>query len=153
MSQKSLARCARLLPGGIPHYVRCYDNGGATVDRYTVVYTGHYPGRDGLCHYVGMSSEPYSPQGFCQHGESRHVIDRPTYRHLGKRIGFADLPADCRRVVVVDYLSLWKLSGLDIAALLDNVCPPGSATLAQPFLFYEAGTSRYLVVERLAQYR
>ena len=30
-------RKENLLPQGTPRYVRCYDNGGETADRYTVV--------------------------------------------------------------------------------------------------------------------
>jgi len=70
-----------------------YDNGGKTVDRYTVYYdepTGNvYP-----C--VGMSSNPCHPQGFGQHSEG--ILGR----HNGKRIKFEDLPIDCQRVVLQD---------------------------------------------------
>ena len=27
-------RVTRLLPGGVPRYVRCYDNGGETADHF-----------------------------------------------------------------------------------------------------------------------
>jgi hypothetical protein len=102
-------RLERIMPGGVPRWVRCYDNGGESADRYTVVYTGNYPGRDRLCRYVSMSGAPYYPQGVCQHGESYKIIDRPTYRHLGKHITFDDLPNDCKQVVVSDYRHYWEL--------------------------------------------
>lgn len=92
-----------------PRWIRCYDNGGRSFDRYTVVYTclGHKKGLRGRCLYVGMSSNPFHPQGFGQHGEADHTIDRPTYGHLGKRITFEQLPPDCQMLVWSDYRELW----------------------------------------------
>jgi hypothetical protein len=80
--------------------VRIYDNGGpdkkgGSVDRYTVCYRECHP-------YVGMCSHPFHPQGVCQHGEHWQAIDRPRHAHLGKRISFDDLPADCQTVVLRD---------------------------------------------------
>lgn len=97
------------MPGGVPKYVRCYDNQGETSDRYTVVFTGHFAGRGGRCHYVGMGGNPFHPQGFYQHGEHDQVIDRPAYSHLGKKIKFMDLPEDCQRAVIQDYREIWGL--------------------------------------------
>jgi hypothetical protein len=78
------------------HPVRCYDNGGASCDRYTAVYMDqHEPGR-ALFASVGMSAAPFHPQGFGQHGMAS------TGRHLGRRIPFADLPPDCQRLVKRD---------------------------------------------------
>jgi hypothetical protein len=54
-----------------------------------------------------MSSNPFHPQGFGQHGEADHTIDRPTYGHLGKRITFEQLPPDCQMLVWSDYRELW----------------------------------------------
>src|ERR1044072_44051 len=90
---------------GAPRYVRCYDSGEESFDRYTVVFTGRYRHKTGgASWYVGMSESPYHPQGFGQHGESEGAwpIDRPTRSHLGRRIGFADLPQDCRKLVTAD---------------------------------------------------
>lgn len=101
-------------PGGEPVYVRCYDNGGRSFDRYTVVYSGRYRkvvrgyARDEF-QYVGMSECPFNPQGFGQHGSSPQLIDRPTYGHLGKKIKFSDLPADCQRLVLQDYKEIWNI--------------------------------------------
>jgi hypothetical protein len=76
-----------------------YDNGGKSYDRYTVYYShpkewgireyGTYP-------YVAMNDTPYSPLGFCQHGEGK------LGRHNGKRIDFYELPTDCQKVVRQD---------------------------------------------------
>ena len=87
-----------------PKYIRCYDNGGATFDRYTVVFT-----RGKRC-YLGMSENPFHPQGFGQHGEWRkgeNSIDYPIYSHLGKKIKFVDLPKDCQKAVKQTYNELW----------------------------------------------
>jgi hypothetical protein len=101
-------RIARLLPGGVPKMIRAYDNGGKTFDRYTVVFTGRYRDRKG-CEYLGMSEHPFNPQGFGQHGEADQPIDYPTYSHIGKKISFAQLPSDCRKLVLSDYRSIWRL--------------------------------------------
>ena len=111
-------RVNRLMPGGAPRYIRCYDNGnrpdGGTIDRYTVVYTGRYRHKTGGSQwYVGMSAAPFHPQGFGQHGEyPGHLgpaIDRPSYGHLGKKIKFQDLPEDCQKLVLQDYRDLWDI--------------------------------------------
>lgn len=91
-----------------PIYVRIYDNGGETSDRYTVVFTGNYPGRVG-CDYLGMSTDPTSPLGIFQHGWNNKFIDRPTYTHLGKSIRFKDLPTECQKIVMTNYKILWGL--------------------------------------------
>lgn len=98
------------LPGGVPKYVRCYDNGGKTADRYTVVFTGRYrkTPRDEFL-YLGMNAHPFHPQGIGQHGSSREQIDRPSYGHLGKKIKFTDLPEDCQKAVLNDYRDIWNL--------------------------------------------
>jgi hypothetical protein len=72
--------------------IQCYDNGGKTFDRYTVVYMDDPEGR-GLFSCVGMSEDPFHPQGFGQHSAALPG------RHLGKRIAFAQLPADCQKLV------------------------------------------------------
>jgi hypothetical protein len=145
------------MPGGIPKYVRCYDNGGGfpyfcrkcfrfaeapdvtskchttgcghkligpvtggSYDRYTVLYIGHYKGRDRRhTQYVAMSSNPYHPQGFGQHGE----MDSYNYEGVWppacgdelpgsntRRIPFEVLPEDCKRLVIQDYEEIWELS-------------------------------------------
>lgn len=128
-------RACRLAPNGVPRWVRIYDNGGETIDRYTVVYTGRAAplsvsapgyGRRQFP-YLAMSGAPFHPQGFGQHGYSdnqpadcqRHgskvgelhgwppAIGRRC--HLGKRIEWADLPHDCKRAVWQDYAAIWDI--------------------------------------------
>lgn len=95
-----------------PRYVRCYDNGGKTCDRYTVVFTGRYKNRTGgEFVYLTMNERPYHPQGFAQHGFSDELIDRPKYAHIGKRIRFEELPPDCQTLVRDRYNALWNIKG------------------------------------------
>lgn len=111
-------RVANLMPDNKPKYIRAYDNGGESIDRYTVVYTGRYK-KDGYeTQYVAMNESPFHPQGFGQHGSSRDTIDTnkwgfaPHYgrkNHLGTRIKFEDLPKDCKRLVLQDYADIWDL--------------------------------------------
>ncbi len=77
--------------------VRAYDNGGKTIDRYTVVYMD-LPERswNNTFQAVAMNCEPFHPQGFGQ-----HCTAQPG-RHLGKRIALTDLPEDCQRLVNSD---------------------------------------------------
>lgn len=113
------ARAARLMPNGVPRYIRCYDNGGSTLDRYTVVFTGRYAGKArSWVQFVSMSALPYHPQGIGQHGEMDHQIDTNRFGfapaigrtcHLGRRIIFQDLPNDCKCLVISDYQELWGL--------------------------------------------
>ena len=79
-----------------PGLLAIYDNGGATIDRYTVVFTP-YNFFGGLRFpTLTMSANPTHPQGVGLRGESTR---RPT-RSPGERvIGLDDLPDDCRRIV------------------------------------------------------
>jgi len=89
---------------GVPRYVRCYDNGGETFDRYTVVLTNL---RIGYQMYLAMSEHPFHPQGFGQHETSQTPIDSPAYGHLGRKVTFESLPPDVQRCVMQDYRELW----------------------------------------------
>lgn len=105
---KKVDRKEALMPNGIPRYIRCYDNQGETLDRYTVVFTGNYRrNTGGQFVYLGMSENPF--QGIGQHGYSNTQVDRPTYGHLGKKIQFSDLPKDCRLAVIQDYKDYWGI--------------------------------------------
>jgi hypothetical protein len=111
MNNLDKKRIDSLLLGGIPKWIRVYDNGGVggggTVDRYTVIFTNL---KLGVFPYLAMSGAPFHPQGFCQHGETRgKAADRPSYGHLGSKIDFLDLPEDCRKVVLSDYIDYWEL--------------------------------------------
>ena len=124
MNKKDRDRLHRLIPGGIPRYVRIYDHGeeSTIVDRYTVVFTrvsaflgnedkaAGYPRAHARYPYLSMDERPRHPQGFCQHGESDDgPIDYPRYSHLGRKIEYKDLPEPCQDAVLDDYLSYWSL--------------------------------------------
>lgn len=118
-----------LTPSGDPKWVRVYDNAGESADCFTVVFTGRYRtpippdehkyyGRWSWYQYLGMSSEPFHPQGVGMHGENRNQIDVNKWGfapamgrrcHLGKRIPFHQLPFDCQRLAWRDYSALWMV--------------------------------------------
>jgi len=104
-----MTREERFAPNGVPKKIRIYDDGGKTLDRYTVVFTGNYKGRDRICYYLGMSEYPFHPQGFGQHGWSREIIDYPSYKQLGKKIAFDKLPEQCQKLVIQDYKEIWNI--------------------------------------------
>ncbi len=81
---------------GTGQRVACYDNGGATCDRFTVVYLDQPERAANTFAAVGMNHEPFHPQGFGQ-----HTAAMPG-RHLGRRIAFAALPGDCQKLVKQD---------------------------------------------------
>lgn len=121
MSRQLEARRQRFMPGGVPRLVRCYDNAGDSIDRYTVVFTGRYRnGTAGEFVYLAMNARPFHPQGFGQHGFSREQIDRPRSRQLGRRVKFEKLPADCRQCVIRTYRELWSLNEQQP----EETCPP-----------------------------
>lgn len=104
-----MTRKERLMPNDVPRWIRCYDNGGRTADRYTIVFTHLGHTHRGWVPVLGMSDDPYFPLGVCLSSEYNRPIDRPRYSHLGKRIKFADLPTDCCRAILNDYRLLWNL--------------------------------------------
>ncbi len=139
MNKTTAKRIQALLPNGIPKYIRAYDNGGETADRYTVVYTGNYRkplgkelrqsghyGQKEWFQHVSMSDSPFHPQGIGMHGEHPTQIDVNAYgfapamgrkNHLGKRIPFSELPPDCKQLVMQDYREIWSLpSPLEVLA-------------------------------------
>jgi hypothetical protein len=113
-------RLQKLMPCGVPRYVRCYDNGGESADRYTVCFTGRAGSQDGEYSYRAMSESPFHPQGIGVWGSSKGnhcdvnkwgfapALGRKC--HLGRRIQFADLPEDCRKLVIREYREIWGLS-------------------------------------------
>jgi hypothetical protein len=110
-------RLDRIMPKGQPKWVRCYDNGGETADRYTVVFVGRYRKSNQGFHYVGMSADPF--WGIGQHGETagrpcdvnEHGYAPAIGRkcHIGKRIQFSELPEKCQWLVAGDYKELWGI--------------------------------------------
>lgn len=79
-----------------------YDSWEKTADRYTVVYSSFESRGAHFWPYVAMSASPFHPQGIGQHGETGARLGS---RECGKTINFADLPADCKRLVAQDLKS------------------------------------------------
>ena len=86
---------------GAPEYVlACYDNGGKTADRYTVLIGGslYEPGLaakravECLC----MSAYPVCPLGFSQWGEMLSA----NRAACGKHVKWNDLPENIRKHVI-----------------------------------------------------
>lgn len=77
----------------------CFDNGGESFDRYTLIEGETTSGCQGpTLWYIGSSENPCHPQGFWQHGElplvnCRNIRGRFDLSHLGKRVPFDSLPA------------------------------------------------------------
>jgi len=105
---------------GNPTRIVCIDNFGATFDRYTVIFIGEYTHlTNGSSFYLGMSGNPFHPQGFCQHGEFmgaefpsdiKYVVEDFFSANNGDEIiEFDDLPDDCKKVVMEDYKELWDM--------------------------------------------
>jgi len=89
-------------PDHTPARLAIYDNGGQTVDRYTVIFThkkvhGYW---FGVCSSEGM----YVSQWL----QDPYRIDQPSYKHLGKKITFAQMP-DCKlkNVILAEYKDIW----------------------------------------------
>lgn len=73
--------------------IRIYDNGGKTIDRYTVVFMDEPEHQPDTFACLAMNERPFHPQGFGQHSTAMPG------RHLGKRIAFEQLPEDCQKLV------------------------------------------------------
>ena len=100
MTYRPLKSAARWLEGAPSMVLACYDNGGRSFDRYTILYGAPWwtPEMGRNVPYFAASERPFHPQGFGQHGEM------PTYNRaaLGKKIKFSDLPDDVQRAVIQD---------------------------------------------------
>ena len=66
---------------------RIFDTGpDGTFDRYTIAFKGYRVNGYGMVyHYLASSDNPFHPQGFGMHLESREFLKG---KHLGKRIAF-----------------------------------------------------------------
>lgn len=70
--------------------IRCYDNGGLTVDRYTVVFLDRPQRQRNMYEALGMA---HDPSIYCEHVLASHG------HYLGKPIKLEELPDDCRSIV------------------------------------------------------
>jgi len=80
--------------GSSGYLFRIQDNGGATADRYTVVFC------DGT--YIGMSSNPTHPLGFSQAGEDCDplYLETEAEEERGVDLSLGDLPEDLRQHIL-----------------------------------------------------
>ena len=78
---------------------RIFDMGADGVfDRYTIAFKGYRVQGYGMIYpYLASSDNPFHPQGFGQHGESKEFL---TGKHLGKRVRFDSLPDDVQRFIL-----------------------------------------------------
>ena len=67
-----------------------YDNGGETIDRYTII----------IDHSVyGMSKNPISPQGFNQYCGEAAEFDLEDNEGVGVLVEWGDLPEDVQKAI------------------------------------------------------
>lgn len=74
--------------------MRIYDNGGKTLDRYTVVFMDNKESENSY-YAIGMSANPF-------HGFGQHTTAMPG-KHLGKRVKFDSLPVDCQSMINAEF--------------------------------------------------
>lgn len=80
--------------------LRCYDNGGRTFDRYTIIpprWAKEERERDGTWSAIGASERPFHPQGF-----GMHVSATPG-SHLGRRVKWDDLPEEVQKFALQSF--------------------------------------------------
>jgi len=68
-----------------------YDDGGKTIDRYTIITPDNS--------VYGMSSDPFSPQGFCQYVGEKNEFPHGL-SHTGKRIDATKLPEIIQKAIL-----------------------------------------------------
>lgn len=88
------------------NYIRVFDNGGKTWDRYTVViYEDDTPNNEAYTAVFGMSSNAKSPQGFNQYlgsgAELPAVLEALQGKKttVGKEMELTDLPQEVREAI------------------------------------------------------
>ena len=81
-----------------PYVLACYDNGGKTCDRYTVLFGAPIwtPKYGRTVPFLGMSGAPTHPQGFSQWGE----MPSDNRAACGKHVRWLDLPEHIREHVI-----------------------------------------------------
>jgi len=79
---------------------KIFDNGGATFDRYTVVFKAKRYRGALYWEYIAASEHPFHPQGFGQYGTLAAFVEGP---HLGKRISFEQCPPDVQKFILQQF--------------------------------------------------
>lgn len=96
---KTNNRTERLMPNGVPRYVRCYRNGYD----YTVVFTGRLE-------IEGKRFALTLTDGLVAGNWYDGFIDRPSYIHLGTKVRYDDLPSHYIPRVIAHYRNLWRIN-------------------------------------------
>ena len=106
--KKIADKIKRLYKNNAPRYLRIYDNRGTereTLDCYTIVFTRRND--DFAFNYISAS---VTGAGVYLRLQSYGVhVDRPSYRHLGKRVAFDTLDKGLQDLVIKDYNFIWGL--------------------------------------------
>ena len=78
---------------------RIFDLGpDGAFDRYTIAFKGYHVSDYGMVYpYLASSDNPFHPQGFGMHCESREFL---TGKHLGKRVSFDTLPEQVQQFIL-----------------------------------------------------
>lgn len=93
-----------------PKYAEVRDNDGETLDRYSVILTrGSRWMNEGEIEIICMNAAPFWPQGIGMHTSVKVSTAPRSWRHLGKRIPFYDLPEDCQVLTMTDYMQAWRI--------------------------------------------
>jgi hypothetical protein len=100
--------------------ILCFDNGGDTLDRYTVLFLESI--ERGVIGGRGMSANPSHPLGVGQWFEIPVADD---YSHLGVPIDFDALPQSCKTVVEADLADfepdpIETLSNIDLEIMVEH---------------------------------
>lgn len=94
------------LPDGSPRYVRCWDNGGKTLDRYTIQFTrANMFGFKGRAVFVSCNANPYTGIGY--------YGDMPLSdfaKSHGKPITYGLLPEEAKLYIILTYKELWGIA-------------------------------------------
>ncbi len=79
-----------------------HDNGGKTVDRYTVVtpFNEEFDGEVWYVSMLGLSDRPTHPQGFSQWTNGQYHYGKDN-SHLGKEIDWYDLPEHIQEHIIM----------------------------------------------------
>lgn len=87
-----------------PRYIRVWDNGGATLDRYTIQFTqANCFGLPGQVYIMGLSD---TGQAGC-----RYSIDVDKFGMSAReKSSFDKLSADVQRIVIREYVQCWDIS-------------------------------------------
>ena len=91
----------------LPRYIKVFDNGGATLDRYTVIFTKRKVNQSEYL-ALKLSDEP-DGQFHNKHTILLNSTSQKSVPLIGRKIAFTDLPAQCQSIVRKYYRDLWSV--------------------------------------------